>query len=300
MKHERESRWSRLLPGRLRLRSWPVILAAVLLIPAFVCGLAFLFYLVFPPPQTDILILGVDSREGEGWVARADSIMLAGVDPAHLRVSLLSVPRDLAIDVPNYGLQRINTVNMLGEMDAPGTGPDLMQAAFTASFGITPERYVRLDFDGFVDLVNAVGGVTIDVERTLVDDFYPTPDGGVMRVQFDPGVQHMDGERALIYARTRHADSDYERVARQQQVVSALMGKLVNPLHWPAAWQVLQQSVDTDLTLWDGLTLAPTVVLGGSRADRFVIDREHVTATAEGTLIPDYATVLPWLQERFN
>ncbi|HLV36311.1 MAG TPA: LCP family protein [Spirillospora sp.] len=233
-------------------------------------------------------------------MARADSIILVGIEPRWFRVAMMSIPRDLSIDVPGYGLQRVNTVNMLGEMEGAGGGPQLMKSGIQHSFGVKPDRYVRLDFKGFVRLIDAVGGITINVERPIVDYNYPTEDLGVMTVQFDAGVQHMDGERALIYARTRYADDDYRRAERQQQVISALLGRLINPLHWPAVVGALSQAVDTDLTLWDMIVLAPPVVLGGSRAERLVIDRDYITATAEGVAIPDYARIAPWLDTYFD
>ncbi len=265
-------------------------------LPTLLCGL----YFVFAPPHTDIVVMGVDSRPGEGWMARADSIILVGIEPRRFGVTMMSIPRDLSIDVPGYGLQRINTVNMLGEMEAAGTGPDLLKAGITESFGVTPERYVRLDFNGFTSLIDAVGGVTIDVPNPLIDYSYPTEDGGVMTVEFAAGPQHMDGQRALIYARTRYADDDYRRSERQQQVVSALLGRLINPLYWPGAAAALAQAVDTDLTLWDLLTLAPPVVLGGARAESLVIDRDYITATAEGVTVPDYVKIAPWLETYFD
>jgi hypothetical protein len=90
-----------------------------------------------------------------------------------------------------------------------------------------PIHYVaQINFDGFAAIIDAVGGVTIDVPRAIVDDAYPTPDFGVTQVSFEPGRQQMDGQRALIYARTRHADSDFGRAERQQQVINALFDKL--------------------------------------------------------------------------
>jgi polyisoprenyl-teichoic acid--peptidoglycan teichoic acid transferase len=287
------------IPARLR-KNKALILALILLTPVFLCGLTLVIYLVFPPPQIDILVMGVDSREGEGWLARADSIILVGINPSQLRVSLLSIPRDLSVDTPGYGMQRINAVNMLGEMEQEGRGPALLSEAVKQSFGVSMERAVRLNFNGFVELVDAVGGLTIDVERAIVDDLYPTADGGVTSIRFESGFQHMDGERALIYARTRHSDDDYRRAERQQQVVSALLGRLANPVYWPAALSVLNRSVDTNLTLWDMLRLAPPVILNRGRFEQFVIDRDKITATAEGVAIPDYDQLTPWLVGRFD
>ena len=287
-------------PRRLRRLNWWVVLLFAALTPVFLCGSGLLLYLIFPPAHTDILILGVDSREGEGWYTRADSIMLVGINPAHLRVSMLSIPRDLFIEVPGYGLQRINTVNVLGESEGEGGGPILTARSIEQSFGVRPERYIRLDFNGFVDLIDAVGGVTIDVERGIVDDFYPTADGGTTTVRFDPGTQHMDGQRALIYARTRHADDDYFRAGRQQQVVSAVLARLINPAYWPAATSALNRNIDTDLSLWDMLALAPPVLANRGRFEQLVIDREYITGTGNGLAVPDYAKLAPWIAERFR
>jgi LCP family protein required for cell wall assembly len=273
----------------------------VFIIPLFCCGVTLLTYLVFPPPHTDILVLGVDGRGNEGFNSRTDSIMLVGIDPRTLYVSVLSLPRDLFIEAPGYGSQRINTLNALGEQTEKGRGPLLLSAAIQQTFAVGVERSIRLDFAGFVKMVDAVGGVTIDVERTIVDDMYPTDEGGVTTVRFDSGVQQMDGERALIYARTRHADDDYYRAARQQQVLSALLRRLVNPARWPGVLQVINQSVDTNLTLWDMLTLAPPVLLNAGRYDQLVLNREYIVGSAQGGhAVPDLERLTPWLQPRFN
>jgi LCP family protein required for cell wall assembly len=270
------------------------------MIPVFTCGLSLVAYLVFPPDHIDILVMGLDSRPGDGQISRSDSIMLLGIDPSQLQVSLLSVPRDLYMNVPGYGLQPVNTVNMLGEMEQSGSGTVLLGATFLENFGIEPERYIRLDFNGFVELVDAVGGISIYVDRAIVDNAYPSADGGVISVRFDSGLQYMDGQRALIYARTRHADDDYRRAERQQQVLMALAGRLANPVHWPAVFQVMNQSLDTDLTLWDTIMLTPPVILNAGRFEQFVIDRDYIAGTADGHAVPNYPLIAPWLQARFD
>lgn len=289
----------RLSQLRRRRLSPMLIFFVALFVPVFCCGLTLLTYLVFPPPHIDVLILGVDGRGGEGFVSRTDSIMLLGLDPARLRTSILSFPRDLFIDVPGYGLQRINTINVLGEQQKQGGGPELLIASLAQDFGVQADRYARLEFQGFVELIDALGGVTIDVERTLVDDNYPTEDGGVTTIRFESGVQHMDGERALIYARTRQADDDYQRAARQQQVVSAVLGRMAIPVYWPAVIGVLNRSMETNLTVVDMVLMAPPVLLNIGRYERLVIDRDTILGAAEG-VVPDYQKILPWLEGRFE
>jgi LCP family protein required for cell wall assembly len=267
--------------------------------PVFLCGMCLLVYLVIPPAPLDILVLGLDARPGEGFTTRTDSIMVLGVNPARIQVSMLSVPRDLFIDVPGYGLERINTVNVLGEQQERGSGPALLASAFEQDFGIRVDRYARLNFDSFVQLIDAVGGITIDVDRTIVDTLYPLPDGGTTSIRFDPGTQVMDGERALIYARTRHSDDDYARADRQQQVLLALSRKLINPIYWLPAIGILTRSVDTNITIGDAFTIAPTVLLNAGRFDRLVIDRSYITSR-DGVAVPDFAQLQPWIEERFD
>lgn len=284
--------------GRRRRSSW--FLLWLVLGPLCCSGLALLAYVVFPPPQLDILVLGLDSRGTEGQLARTDAILLVGADPARLRLSVLSIPRDLFVEVPGYGSQRVNTVNLLGEQEASGGGPALLSSALNQTLDIRTDRFVRLDFQGFVALIDAVGGVVVDVERQIVDDAYPTADGGVTTVRFEAGVQQMAGEQALIYSRVRHGGDDYQRAARQQQVLSALLRRLVNPLRWPAVAAALGQSVETDLSLLDLASIAPLVILNAGRYDMLVIDRDFILGTAEGHAVPDLERLGPWLDGRFD
>lgn len=267
--------------------------------PLFVCGATVLFYLVFPPARLNLLVMGVDSRGSEGYVARTDSMMLVGANPSQLRLSLLGLSRELFIEVPGYGTQQINVVNVLGEQDTAGNGPLLLAASINAGFGIQVDRYLRLDFDAFIALVDAVGGVTVDVEKRIVDDLYPDGAGGYQVVTFEPGVQELNGERALMYARTRHTDDDYARAARQQQIISGLLTRLRNPLRWPGAWLAFNQHVDTNLTLGDMLALGPTAILNIGRYERLVINRDYIVGTAAGHPMPDYEKITPWLAGRF-
>lgn len=278
-------------------RRW--ILLWFLLTPFFCCGVSLLIYLVFPPSAVNIVVLGTDGRANEGFLSRTDSMMLIGVKPSQLRLSLLSIPRDLFIEVPGFGSQRINTINLLAEQQKRGTGPNLVMETISQDFGVRLNRYVRVDFNGFVQLVDSVGGITIDVEHTIIDDQYPTENGGVEYVKFDMGVQQMDGKRALIYARTRHADDDYHRATRQQQVISALLAKLVNPLRWPSALAVLRSSVDTNLTVLDMYTIVVPALLNRGRYETLVVDRDYIKGSSEGHAVPNYEKLLPWIMERF-
>jgi LCP family protein required for cell wall assembly len=156
-------------------------------------------------------------------------------------VSLLSVPRDTQIELPDVGVSKLNAAYGQGyaraeELYGPGTTPQQggMALAATTLGDVLNQGGNRLrihyiaqvNFDGFAQIIDALGGVTIDVPKQIIDDEYPTDDFRTMHVEFQPGPQHMDGARALIYARTRHADSDFDRGARQQQVIRAVITEL--------------------------------------------------------------------------
>ncbi|MBN1564504.1 MAG: LCP family protein [Anaerolineae bacterium] len=259
-------------------------------------------YVIFPPAPTDIVILGVDARPGQGYLTRTDSVMILNVSPVN-DVSLLSIPRDVFIQVPDYGEQRINTINMLGEQEEVGGGLRLIKASLDESFSIEIENYIRLDFNGFVAVVDAVGGVDIDVPKLIIDYDYPTIEGGIITVQFDPGTEHMDGERALQYARTRHQDSDYDRAARQQQVVDAVVAKLVSPqgvIYIPKVWQAINAYTQTDLNLWDMMQMGPALVLGWSGHTHRVLMQDDLIGMRAGYWIPAYESLQPWIDDHFD
>jgi LCP family protein required for cell wall assembly len=273
-------------------------LIGVMLI-GLMCMGSLALYMLFPPAPVDILVMGLDSRGGEGMATRTDSIMVVGMNTAGFDVSLLSIPRDLFVDVPGYGLQRINTVNVLAEGNQAGTGAQLLSQTIQNNFGIGIDKYARLDFQAFIAVVDAVGGLDINVPYTITDYEFPTADYSIMEVHFDAGMQHMDGERALIYARTRHADDDYRRAERQQQVLSALVRKLANPFNWATAWNALNQHVETNLNLLDIIKISPIVIFSGGNLEQLVVNRDYILP-GDGYSVPNYELLQPWISEHFD
>ncbi|MCQ3933033.1 MAG: hypothetical protein DPW16_21495 [Chloroflexi bacterium] len=264
---------------------------------------SFGFYFADPPEQTNILILGGDARPGtnEEKIARTDSIIIMSIDPDGNQVSMLSVPRGMYVESPNYGLIMANTVVRNAEVYAPGTGEDEIVNTLEVTFNVDIDHTVRISFEGFVELVDAVGGIEIDVPKRIVDRQYPTHDGGTIEVVFEPGEQTMDGERALQYARTRHQDDDYGRAARQQQVMEALMKKLANPLHWSKAWEVIDKHYETDLTAGEAFRLAPALVLygRGDSLQQLVINTDYMIVV-DGTLRPNMDKLEAWIDEHLR
>lgn len=282
-----------------RLRSCLAICFVSVLLLTCSCVASVALYLTFPPPAVDILIMGLDSREGDGRVTRSDSIIVVGINPAKLDVSLLSIPRDIFITMPNYGLQRINAINVFAEMDQAGSGAQVLADSITNSFDIGIDHYIRLDFKAFIAVVDAVGGIDLEVPYTVVDNQFPTQNYGIQTIRFDPGWQHMTGETALIYARTRHQDDDYRRAERQQQVISALSQKLINPLNWLPAWIAIQQHTETDLTFLQIGQLAPTLILNAGDMNQLVINRDYIVA-GDGYVTPNYERLADYIQQHFD
>jgi len=265
-------------------------------------------YFVAPPPRTNILILGVDARPGEGDVVRTDVMILATVDPKQPYVGMLSLPRDLWINIPGYGEQRINAAHVFAELDSPGSGPARAMETVEVNFGVPVDGYMRINFEGFTEIVDAAGGVTVDVEKYFIDYEYPTSNYGIMTVEFQPGTQHMDGERALQYARSRHGTGDNDRAARQQQIITALTKKMLNPINWwrlPGVYAAFARNVKTDLTIIDAVALAPAVILTGpDNFDRRVFDATMYVGTTLNSgaqvRLPIWEGINPVVDEMFR
>ena len=189
-----------------------------------------------------MLVVGIDERETDAQAGvRSDTLMIMRINPQRGSVSLLSIPRDTRVEIRGRGTSKINAAYAYGYQRAQDlfAGDVTQQEAGMAlaaetvdSFaelsvnGVAIDYITQINFAGFANLIDAMGGITIDVPKRIVDDAYPTDDYGTMRIEFVPGVQRLNGERALMYARTRHADNDFGRNLRQLQVVYAVLSEM--------------------------------------------------------------------------
>ena len=164
---------------------------------------------------TTLLVLGSDQRGHEP--ARSDSILLMRFDPRTHTVSQLSIPRDTLVSLPGHGQTKINEAYFWG-------GAPLAIKTVSRFTGVPINHVMLVNFHGFPDLINSVGGVVVDVPHDLTSWY-----SGNITVHFKKGPQLMNGQRALIYSRVRHVDSDFMRMGRQQQVVQALEQKITRP-----------------------------------------------------------------------
>lgn len=211
--------------------------------------------------RVNILLLGIDQRENDPGPWRTDTMILASIDPATYSASLLSIPRDLWGTIPGFGEYRINAAHYLGDREGyPGGGVALAKKTVCHALGVPVHYYVRINFSGFERLIDAIGGLTIEVEKPIHDEAYPDGSHGTMVVDIPAGIQHMDGKTALQYARSRHGTGDYDRMARQQAVMMAARDKALSldiPLsRIPRLVELAGDSVRTDLNMDEVIALA--------------------------------------------
>ncbi len=247
--------------------------------------------------QMNILVLGLDRRPGE-TISRTDSIMLVHVDLQSGTAGVLSIPRDLMVEIPGYGQSRINSAYPFGEANGQQRGIATLEATLMQNFQLTVDHYVAVDFDCFRGLVDGMGGATVDVPAHILDDRYPTDDYGFKQVEFFPGVQTLDGERALEYARTRHADSDFGRMRRQQQLLFALREQLLRPQALGAIPGITNACWDTqsDLSIPDLVALGLAArKIDAERINAVTLDenvaRPYLTREGAAVLLPDWDAV---------
>lgn len=204
-----------------------------------------------------MILVGLDRRPGEtGLTYRTDTMMLVSIDPVSNSIGVLSLPRDTYVVISGYASrQRINSAMVLGELQQAGFGPELMRETVSRNFGIRVHDFMAVDFQAFIDIVDAVGGVEIETTYTINDPQYPG-----MNYDYDPfylpaGTHFLEGYDALRFARTRHGDSDISRAERQQQVIFALRDRILSRdllpsllAQSPALWASWQDNVYTGLS----------------------------------------------------
>ncbi len=256
-------------------------------------------------PAINVLLLGTDARPEEGDIANTDTMILLTFDPHNQTAGMLSLPRDLWIPLPGYGYDtKINTAYAVGESDNyPGGGPQLAKDTVSSFIGQPIQYYARVNFRGFVELIDLIGGVDVIVANPIYDDQYPTDDYQTMLFQLDAGTQHLDGETALMYVRTRNVDDDYSRAGRQQQVIRAVVDKVLRadllPTLLPKLPRLLytmRSSIETDVPMALQLELANYLNSNSLREVRqLVLDNRYGEETyAENgawILLPDRTRV---------
>ncbi len=216
------------------------------------------------PEKVNILLTGVGGEAHDG-PELTDTVILASVNRKTKTVSMLSIPRDLYVEYPTGGRGKFNEVYSRALSKNPGNAVASMGMLAEKVREITGERvdrYVNVDFAGFSDFVNVLGGVQVDVPEDLTDTAYPDGNWGYTTFKVKKGIQTFDGETALKYARSRHSTSDFDRSLRQQMLVRAIkeklfsLGTLSNPLKIKALYGSVSSHLKTDLSFEEMAALA--------------------------------------------
>ena len=266
---------------------WPFFLLAAFL------GLVTAIYF-FAPGRYNILLLGIDRTAAKSYVARTDTMILTTVAPTEPYVGLVSIPRDLWVNIPGIGENRINTAHFFAEAAQAGSGPASAMQTVRENLGERVDYYVRVKFEGFRDIVNALGGV--DIVLT-------SPTAG-----YEPGSYHLTGEKALAFARNRTGTDDFYRMQQGQLILKAILNKIRSPLNWyrlPAVAVALMRSIDWNIPFWlwprIGLTL---LRVGPAGIDSQAITRDMVTPTTTdqgaSVLLPNWDKINPVLAKVFG
>jgi len=264
----------------------------LLAVLACIIFVAVIYFLV--PFRTNLLVLGIDRVPQGSVLGRSDTNILVTVKPLRPYIGMLSIPRDLWVTIPGVGENRINTAHFFAEGVEPGSGPAAALETIELNFGVQVQYYVRIKFDGIVEIIDSLGGIDIELEETMAG--------------FTAGVHHLSGEQALVFVRDRQGSDDFFRMAQAQFFIAELIEQLIQPGSWPripAFLSAANASVDTNLPIWVWPRLAFALLRSGPGNIEFhVINRDYVSSsiTSEGAqvLIPDWSLISPLVDEIFG
>jgi len=248
--------------------------------------------------RVNILLLGVDRRGTKnGGLPRSDTMMVVSVDPVNKRYDLFSILRDTYVEIPGHGESRINAAIVKG-------GPELAMKAVSQLTSLPIKHYVITDFEGFKALIDAMGGVTLDVEKNM---YYHDPtDDGKYDINLKKGLQTLDGDKALQYVRFRYdATSDYTRTERQRKLVSAVADQLkqgTTLIQLPAILKEITPYIQTNITSMEMLKLAALgLTIDTENPGKYQIPPMGMfreSNRAGSVLIPDIEQVREFVQEK--
>ncbi|MBP9676189.1 MAG: LCP family protein [Anaerolineaceae bacterium] len=256
--------------------------------------LLLIFFLFFTPLRSTLLVIGIDRVPKDSMQGRSDTMIVVTLPPVLPRMSFFSIPRDLWVNIPGYGENRINTAHYFAELYEPGTGKQAAAGVVESNFGFDVNYVVRLKFDAVVNIVDAMGGVTITLDE---------PMSGL-----EAGTHTLDGTQSLAFVRDRAGSDDFWRQKRGQMFISAAISNLLNPAKWgrlPAVATAALQAVDTNVPFWAWPRLAYGAVFSSVFGfETYTLDRNWVTpwVTDEGAmvLLPNWELIYPFINEVFN
>jgi LCP family protein required for cell wall assembly len=261
-------------------------------IPVLLLFFVLLYFLA--PFRTNILLLGTDDSPERGAIGRTDTIILTTIVPWRPYVGMLSIPRDLWVNVPGVGEQRINTAYFFAEANTPGSGASAALQTIRENFGVPVSYYAVAHMSGLTSVVDALGGIDITLDA---------PIGG-----YGTGTHHLNGEQALNFVRERSSSDDFSRMVRTQILLTTIFRKAIDPASWVSLPQFvysITQVIETNIPVWQW----PRLLFAFLRAFLFGIDAQTITRemvtpfqTSQGAqvLLPDWEAIAPVLTRMFG
>lgn len=262
--------------------------------------------IAIPPPVSQIdvpsdfvtfVLLGSDEAPHR-YGHRTDTIILLSLDKEKDRAFLVSIPRDLYVYIPGWKVDRINTADLFG-------GWEMVAETFLYNFGVEPDFWVRVNFTGFENAIDLLGGIEVEVGRYLNDEC-----GGTI-YEYYPGTHFMDGFTALCYVRMRKTTSDFDRLRRQQEVMEATFKRILSLdglTRVPQLYSEFNKHYDSNIGLGDILPLLPLaadIASGNANVELYSIDRTMATgwtvpSTGASVLLPDQEAIQELLNALFG
>ena len=220
--------------------------------------------------------------------------MLTSFDPNEPYLNILSVPRDLWVTIPGIGEGRINTTHFFAEAELPGSGPAAMIEMIRSNFGVDFPYFIRIQFNGFREIVDALGGVDIELSEPMAG--------------YQPGKYHLTGNKALAFVRERMDSDDFHRMQHGQFMIISVFKTMLKDKNWwrlPAVASEFFKIIETNVPTWMWPRLAFTLLrLGPNGIDHRVVSSDMVTpfTTSDGAmvLLPNWDFINPVLEEMFK
>ncbi len=280
-------------PARQKRRT-PVIVPCGMIILISLCCLSIVAVYALFPIKTTVLFLGIDYAPHKSFVGRSDTIALIHFNTLRPYVGILSIPRDLWVSIPGYGENRINTAHFFAESQQSGSGPIATIKTIESNFGVKADYYLRIRFDGVKEIVNAMDGVTVKIDKPMAG--YPA------------GIYHFSGEKALGFARRRQGADDFFRMEQGQVLIKSILLDLIKPTKWhkiPAVMATAMRVVDTNIPFWQYPRFALLILrVGIDQMDTRIIDRTMTTpyTTDQGAsvLLPNWDPIRNLIDEVFH
>jgi LCP family protein required for cell wall assembly len=248
----------------------------------------------FTPFRINTLILGIDPNDQHSAVGRSDTMIMTTIPPVTPQIIMLSIPRDLWVDIPSHGQNRINTAHFFAEAAKPGTGPKAAADVVEQNFHVSFPYQVRILVDGFKDVVDAMGGVTVTLPMDMSG--------------YKAGTYHFNSTQALFLVRDREGSDDFYRQMRGQIFIKGATKQMLNPLNWwriPQFFIAMTRAIYTNIPFYLWPRVAYSVIFSASTGFNMNslnhnMVQGYITSAGADVLLPKWELILPFVDKLFH